>query len=76
MQVGAFRTERNAQLLGQRLEHIGPIQVSPVEMESGILYRLRLGPAPTATDARLLLSEAHAMGHGDAQIIRYESSVD
>lgn len=55
VQVGAFALLRNAERLRNRLrKHWGPIFIEPYHSPRGLLYRVRVGDAPTEPAARRL----------------------
>lgn len=51
VQVGAFRSQKNALSLASSLEKYGNVSISPSQHKSGQLYLVRIGPLLSKTDA-------------------------
>ena len=69
VQAGAFSTYDNAQRLAARLKDLATVELSLVRLSNGPLYRVRLGPLASMTEANNLLSHVVARGHGKARIV-------
>ncbi|MFM8992398.1 MAG: SPOR domain-containing protein, partial [Alphaproteobacteria bacterium] len=57
VQAGAFSRYDNAAKLGQQLRRFGETQVTQVQSGSQRLYRVRIGPAASVSDADKLLAD-------------------
>lgn len=69
VQAGAFGQFQNAQRAQALLSSLGPIQVEQVMTSDVPLFRIRVGPIATASEADLLLRSIQAAGYGDARIV-------
>jgi rare lipoprotein A len=71
IQAGAFAEMANAKRLEKQLKEFGSVFVIPVTVDNAQLYRVRLGPVGDDAVAEELLAKIRAMGHDDAQIVRF-----
>lgn len=69
VQVGAFGNETNATKLSQQLANIAPTRVDPVAYSGRTLYKVRLGPLQSASEADSVLQKVIQSGQSDAAII-------
>lgn len=69
IQAGAFSTYDNAQRLAARLKDLATVELSLVRLSNGPLYRVRLGPLASMSEANDLLGHVVARGHGKARIV-------
>ena len=69
IQVGAFASQHNAAQLQQKISHIGQVFIDQLERASGTLYRVRIGPYPSYSDASNRLHEAFKLGIKDAAVV-------
>lgn len=69
IQAGSFRDANNANRLRHALAPIGPVEVTPMDVEGVTYYRVRLGPIPAGENARDSLSRAWAAGASDARLV-------
>ncbi len=69
VQAGAFRTAENADRLAARLDALGPVLISPVEV-GGVRYlRVRLGPLASVEEGDRLLARVIGAGFPNARLI-------
>lgn len=68
IQAGAFASIENAMRLKDRLENLGSVEVTDVDISGTTLYRVRVGPVPSVDQADALLSRVIATSP-DAQIV-------
>ncbi len=69
VQVGAFGNQGNAARLSERLASIAPSRVDPVEYSGRTLYKVRLGPMNSVSEADQVLRKVVESGQTDAAII-------
>ncbi len=68
VQVGAFGDRDNAQRLQKTLNSLGKVAIDDALTETGIIYRVRLGPFKTEQDAQRMLDRVRQQGFYDARI--------
>lgn len=68
VQVGAFRSQENAQALAAKMSSIRPARVFQVPINGQTIYRVRLGPLATVDEADKILFQVTNKGHQDAII--------
>jgi rare lipoprotein A len=69
VQVGIFRERSNAERLRRELGSLGPIEVSPMQVDDGSeVYRVRVGPFPPG-EATRAQSQIATYGVADAAIV-------
>jgi len=69
IQAGAFSRFDNAHRLSALLSTLGPTTVTQVDTRGAILFRVRLGPIASVSDADALLERVIASGHPEARIV-------
>lgn len=69
VQAGAFSDINNAERVRARLSGIGPVTITPVEVNGRALYRVRLGPAKTVAEADRLLTDVLGAGYEGARTV-------
>ena len=69
IQAGAFSRYDNAIKLMDRLSPFGQSVIAKVERESGVLWRVRIGPMQTVAEADILLDQVIDAGHPEARVI-------
>ena len=69
VQVGAFHSETNAQSLLQKFENLSPGTVFQISRDGRLLYRARLGPLDTVSEADRLLDKILQRGFDGAEIV-------
>ena len=69
VQAGLFANPANAQRAQAALNGIGPVEILPVNGNTGTYYRVRLGPLASTDQALAALAEAHAAGMPDARLL-------
>ena len=69
VQVGSFADPDNAERARNDVAGTGPVQVEPLESQSGTLYRVRVGPLQDEMQARDALQSIVVVGHTDARLI-------
>jgi rare lipoprotein A len=69
VQVGSFADPNNAERARNDVANTGPVQVVPLEGQSGTVYRVRVGPLEDETQARDALQSVVVAGHTDARLI-------
>ena len=67
VQVGAFSNQQNAARLAARLG--GDLKISAIQRNGQTLYRVRLGPFNSTSDADAALSKISSLGSNDAHIV-------
>lgn len=73
VQIGAFRTEENAQRLKVEMESRNlPVSIATYDSPSGTLYRVRVGRVPTETDANQLAAQLRAAGQATTLVVRLD----
>jgi peptidoglycan lytic transglycosylase len=69
VQVGAFADPDNAEHTRDELSDVGPIEVQSLSGSAGTLYRVRVGPLNSESEARDALSRVVDAGHADARLV-------
>lgn len=69
LQAGAFSERQNAERLKKELRNLGSATISPIKVNGRELYRVRLGPVSSTTEANRLLAAMKAKGLSDAKIV-------
>ena len=69
IQVGAFSTKSNADLLAERLKGIGRVRITTFNHRGTQLYRVRIGPIDNIAEADATLSNAIRRGYSGARIV-------
>lgn len=70
VQAGAFSRFDNANRMSAALSSFGTVSVSQVKSKSGnTLFRVRLGPVSTVTEADALLAKIIGSGYPDAKLV-------
>ena len=69
LQLGAFGSEVSAERLKGELERLisSPVFISPVAIDGGLLYRVRVGPVADARELAAVQARLQASGHGSGQ---------
>ena len=74
VQVGAFKTEENADRLRARLSlRYSPVATIPVPVNTGRFYRVRVGHFLSEADARALADELHAAEQMVTFVVRLDN---
>jgi rare lipoprotein A len=74
VQVGSFSDPNNAERARAELANTGPVIITPVSGVGGQLYRVRIGPLPSESQAQRALEEAVNAGHDDARVVVTQSN--
>lgn len=69
IQAGAFSAYKNARRVAEGLEGLGRVELAPVSREGGYVYRVRIGPLASHSEADILLNRVMALGHNTARIV-------
>lgn len=69
VQVGSFADPSNAERARNDVADTGPVQVVPLEGQSGTVYRVRVGPLEDESQARNALQSVVVAGHTDARLV-------
>ena len=69
IQAGAFSRLDNANRLSAALSAVAPATISQAQTKSGAVFRVRLGPIASVSDADQLLEKVIASGYPDAQLV-------
>lgn len=69
VQVGAFGVRDNAQRAKQRAQQIGNAVIVPASGSYGTIYRVRIGPLASQSEALQVRQRAVNYGHYDAKVI-------
>ncbi len=69
VQLGAFGRAENVERLQNQLKNLGQIQVSPLQTNGGVLYRVRLGPLIDQAQAHAVQRQVQSYGLPDAKIV-------
>lgn len=69
VQVGSFSDPSNAGRAHANLSSLGPVVTTPVDVERGRFYRVRVGPLQDQASAHAALAQVQAAGHLDARVI-------
>ncbi len=70
IQAGAFSDPANAQRLEEQLTVLGPVVIEPVTVNSGQIYRVRVGPFANAAAAEALLDRVKSFSHDQPKVVR------
>ena len=73
IQIGSFGNADNASRARDTFASVWPVQFSELEGNNGPVYRVRLGPIASGSDAQTALENAYAAGYADARLIRSEA---
>lgn len=73
IQIGSFGNADNAARARDAFASVWPVQFSELEGSNGPVYRVRLGPIASGSDAQTALENAYAAGYADARLIRSEA---
>lgn len=68
VQVGAFRSRKNAKAARRRVARLGPARIEPVSLPGRTLYRVRIGPYQNLEKARRVLDRAIRIGFYEARL--------
>ncbi len=68
VQVGAFRSRKNAKAAKRRVARLGPARIEPVSLPGRTLYRVRIGPYQNLDKARRVLDRAIRIGFYEARL--------
>ena len=69
VQVGSFSDRSNAGRAEANLAALGPVETTPVDIERGRFYRVRVGPLDNQDSAHAALARVQAAGHRDARVV-------
>jgi rare lipoprotein A len=69
VQVGSFSDPSNAGRAEANVASLGPVETTPVDMERGRFYRVRVGPLGDQASAHAALARVQAAGHYDARVV-------
>jgi rare lipoprotein A len=69
VQAGAFSSRSGAEQVRDQLARVGSATVSSVQVDGRALYRVRLGPMASVTQADGILSRVKALGHSAARVV-------
>jgi len=69
VQAGAFAVPENAQRVRARIASLGNAEIVPGTSRGSALYRVRIGPVASETEARQLLSRVVDHGYPDARVV-------
>ena len=69
IQAGAFSDITNAERVKTTLDSLGSVTISPVQVGSRELYRVRIGPVSQVAEADQLLQQVAANGYPEARTI-------
>ena len=73
VQVGAFRTQENAQRLKAEMESRNlPVSIVTYDSPSGLFYRVRIGRLPTEADANQLAAQLRSTGQMTTFVVRLD----
>jgi rare lipoprotein A len=73
VQVGAFRTQENAQRLKVEMESRNlPVSIVTYDSPSGLFYRVRVGRLPTEADANQLAAQLRSTGQMTTFVVRLD----
>lgn len=71
VQVGAFGIKNNAQRAKYNAQQLGNTVIVPANGGNGTIYRVRIGPLSSPTQAEQIRQRAVNYGHYDAKVISY-----
>jgi rare lipoprotein A len=69
VQAGAFAVPENAQRVRARIASLGTAEIVPGTSRGSALYRVRIGPVASETEARRLLSRVVDHGYPEARVV-------
>lgn len=69
VQVGSFSDPSNAGRAEANLAAVGPVETTPVDIDRGRFYRVRVGPLGDQASAHAALARVQAAGHHDARVV-------
>lgn len=69
IQAGSFRSRDNAERALLLLGDIAGVEVAPIEVGDGTLFRVRLGPFADRSEAAAVLPQVTEAGYSGAKII-------
>jgi len=69
IQAGAYTRKENANYIAARLAKFGTINIQQINDDSGIIYRVRLGPIDDSKNANRMLEEIINAGNTNAIIV-------
>ncbi len=69
VQVGSFSDPSNAGRAEANVAGLGPVETTPVDIELGRFYRVRVGPLGDQASAHAALARVQAAGHYDARVV-------
>lgn len=69
VQAGAFSSRSGAERVREQLARVGSATVSSVQVDGRALYRVRIGPMASVTQADTILSRVKALGHSAARVV-------
>jgi rare lipoprotein A len=69
IQAGAFSEPANAVRLEAQLKNLGNVRITDTRRNGTDLYRVRIGPVPSVSDADELLDRVVGSGHPEARIV-------
>ena len=73
VQIGAFRTQENAQRLKVEMEsRTLPVSIATYDSPSGLLYRVRVGRVATEAEANQLAAQLRAAGQMTTFVVRLD----
>lgn len=75
VQAGAFRSYDNAERLRAKLGSVAPAAINRLDRGRDRLYRVRLGPLNSISEADRVLESLVSKGHGNATIVVEDSKI-
>lgn len=75
IQAGAFSSYANASRLRSKLDGLAPTAINPLDRGKQRLYRVRLGPLESLSEADRILASLASKGHANATIVVEEATV-
>jgi rare lipoprotein A len=69
VQVGSYSDPENAVRARQQVAGLGPVRIEELEGSQGPLYRVRLGPLSSESQAEEALNQVVDAGHDDARLV-------
>jgi len=74
VQVGAFQSQQNAERLREQFSaRYSPVTIVPLNLPTGVFYRVRVGRLPSEAAAQQLAAEVHAEGQAVALVVRLDN---
>lgn len=71
VQAGSFGVRENATRLEATLKKIAPVIIEPIQVGGRTLYRVKLGPLSTVSEADRVLEKVISAGNGSAKVVRH-----